>query len=97
MSVWWQADSDAIDGLSQECVWGRAGNSDALPLAQMMFYGEAQHNIYNGDAPMERRLDSFYLAMVPWFRLHMLHIEGFKRAGDRTVNDTSRQRQSRRD
>lgn len=30
-------------------------------------------------------LDSFYLAMVPWFRLHMLNIEGFERNQDRTV------------
>jgi hypothetical protein len=51
----------------------------------MIFYGEAQHSIFNGDAPIDRRLDSFYLAMVPWFRLHMLNIEGFERAGDRTV------------
>lgn len=69
----------------KSAVWGRAGNSGDLPLALMMFYGEAQHSIFNGDAPIERRLDSFYLAMVPWFKLHMLNIEGFERTGDRTV------------
>ena len=69
----------------KSAVWGRAGNSGALPLALMMFYGEAQHSIFNGDAPIERRLDSFYLAMVPWFKLHMLQIEGFERNGDRTI------------
>jgi hypothetical protein len=69
----------------KSAVWGRAGNAGDLPLAQMMFYGEAQHSIFNGDAPIERRLDSFYLAMVPWFKLHMLNIEGFERVGDRTV------------
>lgn len=69
----------------KSAVWGRAGNSGDLPLVLMMFYGEAQHSIFNGDAPIERRLDSFYLAMVPWFRLHMLNIEGFDRTGDRTV------------
>ena len=69
----------------KSAVWGRAGNSGDLPLALMMFYGEAQHSVFNGDAPMNRRLDSFYLAMVPWFKLHMLNIEGFERAGDRTV------------
>jgi hypothetical protein len=30
-------------------------------------------------------LDSFYLAMVPWFRLHLLNIERFERAEDRTT------------
>src|SRR5215472_12834748 len=69
----------------KSAVWGRAGNSGDLPLLLMMFYGEAQHSIFNGDVPIERRLDSFYLAMVPWFRLHMLNIEGFERTGDRTV------------
>jgi len=69
----------------KSAVWGRAGNSGDLPLVLMMFYGEAQHSIFNGDAPIERRLDSFYLAMVPWFRLHELNIEGFERTGDRTV------------
>jgi len=69
----------------KSAVWGRAGNAGDLPLALMMFYGEAQHSIFNGDAPIERRLDSFYLAMVPWFKLHMLNIEGFERTGDRTV------------
>ncbi len=51
----------------------------------MMFYGEAQHSIFNGDAPVQNRLDAFYLAVVPWFRLHMLNVEGFERVGDRTV------------
>jgi len=69
----------------KSAVWGRAGNAGDLPLLQMMFYGEAQHSIFNGDAPRERMLDSFYLAMVPWFRLHMLNIEGFERDQDRTV------------
>jgi len=69
----------------KSAVWGRAGNSGELPLTLMMFYGEAQHSIFNGDAPIERRLDSFYLAMVPWFKLHMLNIEDFERTGDRTV------------
>jgi hypothetical protein len=69
----------------KSAVWGRAGNAGDLPMLLMMFYGEAQHSIFNGDAPIERRLDSFYLAMVPWFRLHMLNIEGFERTGDRTV------------
>jgi len=69
----------------KSAVWGRAGNAGDLPLLQMMFYGEAQHSIFNGDAPKERMLDSFYLAMVPWFRLHMLNIESFERSQDRTV------------
>jgi hypothetical protein len=69
----------------KSAVWGRAGNAGDLPLLLMMFYGEAQHSIFNGDAPVERMLDSFYLAMVPWFRLHMLNVEGFERAGERTV------------
>lgn len=69
----------------KSAVWGRAGNSGDLPLLLMMFYGEAQHSIFNGDAPVERMLDSFYLAMVPWFRLHLLNVEGFERAGERTI------------
>jgi hypothetical protein len=69
----------------KSAVWGRAGNAGDLPLLQMMFYGEAQHSIFNGDASRERMLDSFYLAMVPWFRLHMLNIEAFERNQDRTV------------
>ena len=51
----------------------------------MMFYGEAQHSIFNGDVPLANMLDSFYLAMVPWFRLHVLNIEGFARTQDRTT------------
>jgi hypothetical protein len=51
----------------------------------MMFYGEAQHSIFNGDTPVTNMLDSFYLAMVPWFRLHLLNIEGFQRVRDRTT------------
>jgi hypothetical protein len=50
-----------------------------------MFYGEAQHSIFNGDAPIQNMLDSFYLAMVPWFRLHLLNIEAFERVQDRTT------------
>lgn len=69
----------------KSAVWGRAGNAGDLPLPLMMFYGEAQHSIFNGDTPRERMLDSFYLAMVPWFRLHMLNIEGFERDQARTV------------
>ena len=69
----------------KSAVWGRAGNAGDLPLQLMMFYGEAQHSIFNGDATAERMLDVFYLAMVPWYRLHMLNVEGFERAGERTV------------
>lgn len=73
----------------KSAVWGRAGNAGTLPLTLMMFYGEAHHSIFNGDAPIERRLDAFYLAMVPWFKLHMLNIETFERRsdpnGDRTI------------
>ncbi|HKO18184.1 MAG TPA: endo-alpha-N-acetylgalactosaminidase family protein, partial [Acidobacteriaceae bacterium] len=32
----------------KSAVWGRAGNAGDLPLLQMMFYGEAQHSIFNG-------------------------------------------------
>ena len=69
----------------KSAVWGRAGNRGDLPLLLMMFYGEAQHSIFNGDAPINNILDSFYLAMVPWFRLHLLNIEGFERVKDRTT------------
>lgn len=66
--------------------WGRAQNRGELPLALMMFNGEAQHSIYNGNAPIAQRLDAFYLVMVLWFRLHMLNIEAFERTGDKTVS-----------
>jgi hypothetical protein len=69
----------------KSAVWGRAGNAGDLPLSLMMFYGEAQHSIFTGDGPVERMLDSFYLAMVPWFRLHLLNVEGFERVGERTT------------
>jgi hypothetical protein len=69
----------------KSAVWGRASNKGDLPLLLMMFYGEAQHSIFNGDVPVENMLDSFYLAMVPWFRLHMLYVEGFKRVQTRTT------------
>jgi hypothetical protein len=65
--------------------WGRAGNRGDMPLALMMFNGESQHSIFNGTASIEQRLDAFYLAMVPWFRLHLLNIEGFERTGDKTI------------
>jgi hypothetical protein len=65
--------------------WGRASNRGDLPLLLMMFYGEAQHSIFNGDAPIQQRLDAFYLAMVPWFRQHLLNVEGFERIGERTI------------
>jgi hypothetical protein len=68
----------------KSAVWGRASNRGDLPLLLMMFYGEAQHSIFNGDSPINNMLDSFYLAMVPWFRLHLLNIEEFERVGDRT-------------
>ncbi|WP_188758364.1 endo-alpha-N-acetylgalactosaminidase family protein [Edaphobacter acidisoli] len=68
----------------KSAVWGRAKNSDDI-LLLMMFYGEAQHNIFNGDAPLDRMLDCFYLAMVPWFKLHLLNIEGFERNQDTTL------------
>lgn len=69
----------------KSAVWGRAGNRGDLPLTLMMFYGEAQHSIFNGDASIGAMLDSFYLAMVPWFRLHSLNIEDFDRTGERTT------------
>lgn len=68
----------------KSAVWGRAGNSGELPLALMMFYGEAHHSIYNGRTPVSAMLDAFYLAMVPWFRLHTLDIEDFVRTEDQT-------------
>jgi hypothetical protein len=69
----------------KSAVWGRASNRGDLPLLLMTFYGEAQHSIFNGDTPINNMLDSFYLAMVPWFRLHLLNIEGFERVGDWTT------------
>ena len=69
----------------QSAVWGRAGNKGDLPVQLMMFYGEAQHSIFNGDAPLTAVLDSFYLVMVPWFRVNHTDIEDFRREGDRTV------------
>jgi hypothetical protein len=69
----------------KSAVWGRASNRGDLPLLLMLFYGEAQHSIFNGDTPINNMLDSFYLAMVPWFRMHLLNIEGFERVGDRTT------------
>ncbi len=69
----------------KSAVWGRAGNRGDLPLLLMMFYGEAQHSIFRGDVPMSSMLDSFYLAMVPWFQLHSLNIEGFERIQEKTI------------
>jgi hypothetical protein len=69
----------------KSAVWGRAGNRGDLPLLLLMFYGEAQHSIFNGDTPISNMLDSFYLAMVPWFHLHTLNIEHFVRTQDKTV------------
>ena len=63
---------------------GRAGNRGDLPLPLRMFYGEAHHSIYGGDTPIDNMLDAFYLAMVPWFRVHMLSIENFVRTRDKT-------------
>jgi hypothetical protein len=68
----------------KSAVWGRAGNRGDLPLPLMMFYGEAHHSIYAGDTPIDNMLDAFYLAMVPWFSLHMLSIDNFVRARDKT-------------
>lgn len=69
----------------KSAVWGRAVNGGNLPLLLMMFYGEAHHSIFGGDTPLNNMLDSFYLAMVPWFRLHTLNIENFERLGDKTT------------
>jgi len=69
----------------QSARWGRASNKDELPFQLMMFYGEAPHGIINGDAPMERLLDAFYLVLVPWFRTNQLNIEGFHRDGQHTT------------
>lgn len=68
----------------KSATWGRATGKGEQPLLLMMFYGEAQHNIFNGNTPIEQRLDTFYLAMVPWFRQHMLNIEGFERNEGKT-------------
>ncbi|WP_188553836.1 endo-alpha-N-acetylgalactosaminidase family protein [Edaphobacter dinghuensis] len=69
----------------KSALWGRAKSIDTLSLLLMMFYGEAQHSIFNGSDSLDQMLDSFYLAMVPWFRLHPLNIEGFERNLDQTV------------
>lgn len=69
----------------KSAVWGRAKSIDAQQLLLMMFYGEAQHSIFEGNTPIEHILDSFYLAMVPWFRLHLLNIEDFERNQSRTL------------
>jgi hypothetical protein len=76
----------------QSAVWGRAGNRGDLPLQLMMFYGEAQHSIFNGDAPLSAILDSFYLVMVPWFRINHTDVEDFHREGDRTVTTLAGER-----
>jgi hypothetical protein len=67
--------------------WGRSSNKDDLPVQLMMFYGEAPHSIVNGDTPIDRILDTFYLALVPWFQTNQRDIEGFSRDGQRTITE----------
>jgi hypothetical protein len=66
--------------------WGYSGGSradHALERHHQLFYGACPHSILRGDIDRTQITDTWYLGLLPWFHLHDLPIESFRREGDR--------------
>jgi Endo-alpha-N-acetylgalactosaminidase len=65
--------------------WGYSGGSRAdhsLERHHQLFYGACPHSILRGDIDRTQITDTWYLGLLPWFHLHALPIESFRREGD---------------
>jgi Endo-alpha-N-acetylgalactosaminidase len=65
--------------------WGYSGGSRAdhtLERHHQLFYGACPHSILRGDIDRTQITDTWYLGLLPWFHLHDLPIESFRREGD---------------
>jgi hypothetical protein len=65
--------------------WGYSGGSradHALERHHQLFYGACPHSILRGDIDRTQITDTWYLGLLPWFHLHALPIESFRREGD---------------
>ena len=64
--------------------WGYSGGSRAdhsLERHHQLFYGACPHSILRGDIDRTQITDTWYLGLLPWFHLHTLPIESFRREG----------------
>ena len=65
--------------------WGYSGGSRAdhsLERHHQLFYGACPHSILRGDIDRTQITDTWYLGLLPWFHLHTLPIESFRREGN---------------
>ena len=71
----------------QSAVWGQSGRSAGYidRLLNMLFYNACPHTSITSDTDRSQITDLFYLALIPWFKLHARNIESFRREGDRTL------------
>jgi len=70
----------------KSAVWGQSGRTTTVGerVMKTLFYNGCSHAIVRADMNLNDALDTFYLVMVPWFQLHSLNIESFRRDGERT-------------
>ena len=69
----------------KSATWGYSGGSRAdhsLERHHQLFYGACPHSILRGDIDRTQITDTWYLGLLPWFHLHALPIESFRREGD---------------
>ena len=69
----------------KSATWGYSGGSHAdhsLERHHQLFYGACPHSILRGDIDRTQITDTWYLGLLPWFHLHDLPIESFRREGD---------------
>ncbi len=79
----------------KSALWGQSGRS--LPaqagrgfldrLLKMLFYNGCVHFFTKSDMDRREMTDWIYVVMLPWFKVHALDIEGFRRDGERNVID----------
>jgi hypothetical protein len=75
----------------KSAIWGQQGHPlDTIDrVLNALFYNG--YSYVQGsedppfDAPVTQAIEVFYLSHVPWFKLHQLHIESFRRDGDRAI------------
>lgn len=75
----------------KSAIWGQQGHPLDITdrILTMLFYNGYSYVSGSEDppfnAPVAEQAQVFYLSHVPWFKLHQLHIESFRREGDRAI------------
>ena len=75
----------------KSAIWGQQGRPlDTIDRVLTMLFYNGYSYVQGSedppfDAPVTQLVELFYLSHVPWFKLHQLNIESFRREGDRAI------------